>query len=633
MGNMVGRGARARVGFGLAFALAVAAVVADPVAQPAVADSGSVTITGHGYGHGRGMGQYGAYGYAVNGGWSYSAILEHYYVGASLATNAGNPTIGVELTGSTSTDAIVTAPNLTINGTAVGSLGVLVRRVGSAKFMVYTATSATSGASACSGGSGWSEYATVNASSVTIATTADSGTLTNLLRLCTSSTTKGYRGSLVAVDAGGKQYLVNRLDTQSYLRGVVPREMPASWGSAGSGRGMQALMAQAVAARSYMLSGSTRTSGANTCDSTACQVYGGAYVWPQSASAPTALENSLSDTAVSSTSGRVMRMDSTSAVARTEFSSSTGGYTAGGTFSAIVDEGDGVSINPYHSWSTTTTLDAVASALGTGTISSIQVTGRNGLGDDGGRVTQVTVVNTSGTVRTFTGTQVRTALGLRSDWFSISAVSSDAAQAVVQALYADILGRGVDSAGLATWTAQIQSTGNASSTASALSYSDERLTVFVAEQYSNALHREPEAAGVAYWVGLLQSGWAVPDLQAGVYGSDESLLSLGQGDVLRWVAAMYESILGRSASASERQWWAQYAAANGRFAAVAGISHSEEAALVRLNGYYETMLGRGPDAAGIATFVPVLMAGRGDLTVPVYIGQSQEYWERAQNRF
>lgn len=633
MWNAAVPGARARVRLEFVLAIAVCGVIAGPAAQPALADSGPVTITGHGYGHGRGMGQYGAYGYAVNGGWSHSAILEHYYVGASLATDAGNPMMGVELTGSTGTDAIVTAPGLTINGTAVGSLGVLVRRVGPAKFMVYTATSAANGAAACSGGSGWSEYATVNSSLVTIATTADPGTLTNLLRLCTSSTTRGYRGALVAVDGVDNQYLVNWLDTQSYLRGVVPREMPASWGSAGSGRGLQALMAQAVAARSYMLAGSARTSGAKTCDSTACQVYGGAFLWPQGDSSPTGLENALTDSAVAGTGGQVMRMDGTGAVARTEYSSSTGGYTAGGTYGAVIDEGDGVASNPYHSWSTTTTLDAVASALGTGAISSIAVTGRNGLGDEGGRVTQVTVVNTSGAVSRFTGTQMRAALGLRSDWFSISAVSGDAAQAVVQALYADILGRGVDSGGLATWTAQIVATGNASSTASALSYSDERLTVFVAQQYRNALHREPEPGGVAYWVGLLQSGWAVPDLQAGVYGSDESLLSLGQGDVLRWVAAMYQSILGRPASAAECQWWAQYAAVNGRFAAVAGISHSEEAALVRLNGYYMTMLGRGPDSAGVATFVPVLMAGRGDLTVPVYIGQSQEYWDRSQIRF
>ena len=40
-----------------------------------------VTISGHGWGHGRGMGQYGAFGYAVDHGWSGSQILDHFYGG------------------------------------------------------------------------------------------------------------------------------------------------------------------------------------------------------------------------------------------------------------------------------------------------------------------------------------------------------------------------------------------------------------------------------------------------------------------------------------------------------------------------------------------------------------------------
>ena len=47
--------------------------------------------------------------------------------------------------------------------------------------------------------------------------------------------------------------VVNRLRTEDYLRGVVPREVAASWADAGAGRGAQAVQAQAVAARSYAL--------------------------------------------------------------------------------------------------------------------------------------------------------------------------------------------------------------------------------------------------------------------------------------------------------------------------------------------------------------------------------------------
>jgi SpoIID/LytB domain protein len=603
--------------------LGVSAMLAAPSA--AVAVDATVTITGHGYGHGRGMGQYGAYGYAVNLGWSYQSIVAHYYSNTTMS-NTGNPVIDVELMAMTAKDAPICAPGLTVNGTAVGKGCVLVRRASQGTFTVFAANGYSPGTDP-----GWAQWASLS-SGLAIGTTADPANLANLLRVWDSaSSSHGYRGTLVAADPGGMQYLLNRVPAETYLRGVLPREVPASWGSAGSGKGMQALEAQAVAARSYALSGSTRTSGAKICDSTACQVYGGAFTWAVGAASPTASENSLTDTAAANTAGQVLWLNG--AIARTEFSSSTGGWTAGGTFPAVVDDGDSTSNNPYHNWTTSTTLSAIASALGTGAIGTITVTGRNGLGADGGRVTQVTVVTTSGARSTFTGAQIRTALGLRSDWFSMSGINPAEAQKVVKSLYADILGRAVDPGGLDTWTSQILLTGSAGTTATGLSTSDERLTVFVAAQYQAALHRDPEPAGLTFWVRKLQSGWTVPDLQAGIYGSDESLTVLGNGNLNPWIAAMYSSLLGRTAGAAEVAWWADYSAKNGRQATVAGISHSEEAAGVRLKAYYETMLGRAPDPSGIASFVPVLMQGRGDFLVPVYIGQSTEYWARAQTRF
>ncbi|WNB86313.1 SpoIID/LytB domain-containing protein [Cellulomonas sp. ATA003] len=228
--------------------------------------------------------------------------------------------------------------------------------------------------------------------------------------------------------------------------GVVPRESPASWGSLAGGRGMEALKAQAVAARSYALSGS-RPSGATTCDTTACQVYRGAAFQPFGQPRES-LEAANTDTAIAATSGEV-RVRANGAVVRTEFSSSTGGWTAGGEFPAVVDEGDDTSRNPNHRWVTTQAGSAatfsaadVAARLGVQGIRSMTVTGRNGLGAGGGRVTEVTVVDGAGRSRTYTGNQVRVALNLRSDWFSISAFVRAEAEAVVKALYQDLLGRG-----------------------------------------------------------------------------------------------------------------------------------------------------------------------------------------------
>lgn len=53
-----------------------------------------------------------------------------------------------------------------------------------------------------------------------------------------------WRGSLEVICVKGRVTLVNLLDLEDYLQGVVPSEMPASWHP-------EALKAQAVAARSY----------------------------------------------------------------------------------------------------------------------------------------------------------------------------------------------------------------------------------------------------------------------------------------------------------------------------------------------------------------------------------------------
>ena len=254
--------------FALLLTVALVAIVLPP--RTAQAAGGNATFVGHGWGHGRGMGQYGAHGYAVNSGWTYDKILTHYYGGTTLATNAANPTITVELTRVTGRDTIVTGNGLAINSVAVGAAAVLIRRTASGAFQAYCAIGC---------GGPWALRPGSLASGLTISTSGTQSVLGNLVRVCEPAKSTFYRGQLKVVDAGGKQYALNSVGVQDYLRGVVPREMPASWGSAGvGGRGMEALKVQAVAARSYALGSSPRSpSGATTCDTTACQVYGGAF--------------------------------------------------------------------------------------------------------------------------------------------------------------------------------------------------------------------------------------------------------------------------------------------------------------------------------------------------------------------
>src|SRR5438093_1491916 len=105
---------------------------------------------------------------------------------------------------------------------------------------------------------------------------------TEMLQVCEPSGTRRWlRGDVLAVDAGASgpggaagARAVNRVEMESYLKGVVPRESPASWGTLGGGAGMHALRAQAVAARSYSAA-EHRSDFAQTCHTHACQVSGG----------------------------------------------------------------------------------------------------------------------------------------------------------------------------------------------------------------------------------------------------------------------------------------------------------------------------------------------------------------------
>ena len=124
-----------------------------------------------------------------------------------------------------------------------------------------------------------------------------------------------YRGSIELVKHSQKSgfTIVNVLDLKNYLRGVVPNEMPVSFG-------LEALKAQCTAARNYALK--PRDSiykEFDICDSVACQVYFGAKT-----------EKPLSDRAVEETDGLVALYEGDLILA--VYSSTAGGYTESHAF-------------------------------------------------------------------------------------------------------------------------------------------------------------------------------------------------------------------------------------------------------------------------------------------------------------
>jgi hypothetical protein len=102
-------------------------------------------------------------------------------------------------------------------------------------------------------------------------------------------------------------------------------------------------------------------------------------------------------------------------VAVAEFSSSSGGWTAGGTFPAVEDLGDATASNPNNRWTTPAVIPSTQVAAvypQIGSLLDIQILQRNGLGEWGGRVLSMKVLGTAGTV-TVTGDQFRSAASSR----------------------------------------------------------------------------------------------------------------------------------------------------------------------------------------------------------------------------
>jgi len=367
-------------------------------AAPALAWPGTgVSITGHGYGHGRGMGQWGAYGYATNYGWSWTQILGHYY-GGTTVKSIGLVPVTVDLSELDGNGSVwVTA------GVPFTAGGMAVAANGSAQITLANgALTVRANAAGCGQPLGGVHPAS---SGLFRSSVSAPQTLGQMLTVCDTGRT--YRGTLTLVNGNGSSRVVNTVGMDDYLRGVVPRESPASWGDAAGGKGMNALQAQAVAARSYAAV-SRRYSWAHICDSQSCQVYGGAGL------NGSVIEDPRTNTAVTSTSSKLL-VNSQGAVVSAEFSASTGGWTAGGTFPAVQDLGDTAS--PYHDWSVSIPVGTVQDAFGVGTLQSITVT-RNGLGSDGGRVITATVTGSSGRT-TISGSDFAYELGLKSDWFTV----------------------------------------------------------------------------------------------------------------------------------------------------------------------------------------------------------------------
>jgi len=416
--------------------------------QPASAESlppAGITIRGKGNGHGRGMSQFGSYGWAIgaNGqpGISWDAILDFYYGGdgrtLSIFTDAdsrflpeGLMTTRLTVHDGKQTAAVSQNSSLSWVGHSGPHASIIARPISRNRYDIYASSSVSCG-STTGTPSGFSLIASNVAGPIELSTANGASPTainhTELIGVCEPATSsyrtriRYYRGTLrAATDASGAYRTVNRVATESYLRGVVPRESPASWADTAGGAGINALRAQAVAARSYALSES-RYSIAKTCDSQDCQVYGGAALRTVGSTTVQILEDTRSDRAIADTAGYVMR-HATGSIVRTEYTSSNGGRTAGGAFPAKADPGDIAADVVWQSWSRVFSADDIQKKYPTIGVFLSATSNHDGLGGDwGGYTTSVVINGTAGSV-TRSGWQFRSDFSLPNPWYHVSPI-------------------------------------------------------------------------------------------------------------------------------------------------------------------------------------------------------------------
>ena len=410
----------------------------------------AILVYGRGNGHGRGLSQYGALGWATKFGKTWQEILDFYYGGTTLSqlTDAdaglspgGNISIRLTTLDGRQTAVLSDNASLTLTNDPVAGrkwAALVAREITGTKgqYRVWGSTVAKCpNAAKTPEESGFVQVADLGPTasfSTPLSIDATTAVVPNdMVGLCEpAGSVRYYRGTITAINGtDGENRTINTLKVDDYLRGVVPRESPASWGDIANGAGMNALRAQAVAARSYALS-ANGYSYAKLCDTQDCQVYGGSALRDKVGGKLTVLEDIRTNTAVTDTNGYVLR-DAKGKVVRTEFTSSNGGRTAGTTFPLKVDDGDVAADSSDLRWSTVIAKSTIEKKYPEiGVLVSV-VTTHDGLGGEwNGYATSVAINGTAGT-KTLTGWEFRSAFSLRAPWYETSAIFGAAIDAPI----------------------------------------------------------------------------------------------------------------------------------------------------------------------------------------------------------
>ncbi len=208
-----------------------------------------------------------------------------------------------------------------------------------------------------------------------------------------------YRGELEIQKNGHGIKVINVIDLEEYLYGVLKCEMSAK-------APLEALKAQAIIARTFALANLKKheQEGYNLCPNIHCQVYKG-----MDAETDNIIE------AVDSTKGQILTYDGE--IAQTFYHSSCGGVTAealsvwGKDIPYLKEIYDPFCKASNDNWNYTISLSAIQNILNIGNISSIYTDGKG----SGGRAKNIIIEHTSGKT-TIAASKFRLMLGSDKIW-------------------------------------------------------------------------------------------------------------------------------------------------------------------------------------------------------------------------
>jgi hypothetical protein len=187
-------------------------------------------------------------------------------------------------------------------------------------------------------------------------------------------------------------------------------------------------------------------------------------------------------------------------------------------------------------------------------------------------------------------------------------VGADSDSFFIEEMYAERLGRVAAQAEVSGWMNVLQSSVGRQAVVQGIEQSPEARTMLVKNLYGRYLGRAAVGGEEQHWVRLMLNGETEERITAAILASPEfytraqTLSSSGSADQ-RYIQALYQVLLSRTATSTEVSGWVNQLPAIGRFGVALGFLESNELRTGAVTQFYTTFLQRSPDAAGLAAWV------------------------------